>query len=221
MEGIKYIVGQLNSRLLFANYSTSHAKKRGQSSKQIEDSVQKRRHAKKPKFMSYDDTLEILDNDDENEIFSPPFQPYSPADSDLERYSVHTSESNSKNDSAKNTSDEPGSKSDNNIEINTKTSDNETDPRPNPSRSLDLSMDPGPISETPTKPLGMFLAPPVAMATASSHAQPWLIDSGAAISGIGTRGDIANIRRCKSPITPAFGEVTRDTTEGTINDSVL
>ena len=171
--------------------------------------------------MSYDDTLEILDNDDENEIFSPPFQPYSPADSDLERYSVHTSESNSKNDSAKNTSDEPGSKSDNNIEINTKTLDNETDPRPNPSRSLDLSMDPGRIPDTPTRPLGMFLPPPVIMVTASSYAQSWLIDSGAALSGTGTRGDIANMRRCNIPIAPAFEEVTRATTEVTINDSVL
>ena len=59
------------------------------------------------------------------------------------------------------------------------------------------------------------------MATASAHAQPWLIVSGAAISGTGTRGDIANMRRCNIPITPAFGKVTRATTEGTINDSVL
>ena len=82
-------------------------------------------------------------------------------------------------------------------------------------------MDPGPISETPTKPLGMFLAPPIIMATASSYAQPWLIDSGAAISGTGTTGNIANIRRCNIPITPAFGEATRATNEGTINDIVL
>ena len=79
---------------------------------------------------------------------------------------------------------------------------------------MDLSLDPGPISETPTKPLGILLAPLVFMATASLHAQPWLIDSGAAISGTGTRGDIANIRRCNIPITPAFREVT-------INDIVL
>ena len=58
------------------------------------------------------------------------------------------------------------------------------------------------------------------MATASAHAQPWLIVSGAAISGTGTRGDIANMRRCNIPITPASGEVTRATTEGII-DSVL
>ena len=90
--------------------------------------------------MSYDDTLELLDNDNESEIFSPAFQPYSPTDSDLNRYSVHTPESNSKNDSANNTSDEPDIKSDNGIESSTKTSDNETDPRPNPSRSLDLSI---------------------------------------------------------------------------------
>ena len=85
----------------------------------------------------------------------------SPTDSDLDRYSVHTSESNSKNDSANNSSDEPDTTSDNDIEISNKTSDNETDPRPNPSRSLDLSMDPGPLSETPTRPLGMFLALPI------------------------------------------------------------
>ena len=29
------------------------------------------------------------------------------------------------------------------------------------------------------------------------------------------------MRRCNIPITPTFGEVTRATTEGTINDSVL
>ena len=44
--------------------------------------------------------------------------------------------------------------------------------------------------------------------------------SGAAISGTGTRGDIANIR-CNIAITPAFWEATRATTEGTINYSVL
>ena len=221
MEDIKYIVGELSGRFLFANYSTPQAKKRGQNSKQIEDSVQERRNAKKPKLMSYDDTLILLEEDNENEIFSPPFQPYSPTDSNIDKCSVHTSESNSKNNSANNSSDEPDITSDYEIEINNKTSDNETEPRPNPSRSLDMSMDPGPISETPTKPLGMFLAPPIIMATASSYAQPWLIDSGAAISGTGTRGDVANMRRCNSPITPAFGEVTRATTEGTINDSVL
>ena len=46
--------------------------------------------------MSYDDTLVLLEEDNENEIFSPPFQPYSPTDSDLDKYSFHTSESNSK-----------------------------------------------------------------------------------------------------------------------------
>ena len=115
MEDIKYIVGELNSRFLFANYSTPQAKKRGQSSKQIEDSVQERRNAKKPKLMSYNDTLELLDNSNESEIFSPPFQPYSPTDSDLDRYSAHTSESNSKNDSANNSLDEPDITSDNDI----------------------------------------------------------------------------------------------------------
>ena len=40
MEDIKYIVGELSSRFLFANFSTPQAKKRGQNSKQIEDSVQ-------------------------------------------------------------------------------------------------------------------------------------------------------------------------------------
>ena len=85
--------------------------------------------------MSYDDTLELLDNNNESEIFSPPSQPYSPTDSDLDRYSFHTSESNSKNDSANNSSDEPDITSDNDIEISNKTSENETDPRPNPSRS--------------------------------------------------------------------------------------
>ena len=59
------------------------------------------------------------------------------------------------------------------------------------------------------------------MATASTHAQLWLIDSGAAISGTGTRGDIANMRRCNIPITPAYGEVIRATTEGIIKDNVL
>ena len=49
MEDIKYIVGELNSRFLF---STPQAKKRGQNSKQIEDSVQQRRNAKKPKLMT-------------------------------------------------------------------------------------------------------------------------------------------------------------------------
>ena len=221
MEDIKYIVGELNSRFLFANYSTPQAKKRGQSSKQIEDSVQERRNAKKPKPMSYDDTLELLDNNNESEIFSPSFQPNSPTDSDRDKYSFHTSEGNSKNDSSNNSSDEPKITSDNDIKISNTTSDNETDPRPNPSRSLDLSMDPGPISETPTRPLRTYLAPPIIMATASSYAQPWLIDSAAAISGTGTRGDIANMRRCNIPITPAFGEATRATTEGIINDSVL
>ena len=164
MEDIKYIVGELSGRFLFANYSTPQAKKRGQNSKQIEDSVQERHNAKKPKFMSYDDTLE---EDNENDIFSPPFQPYSPTDSDLDKYSVHTSESNSKNNSANNSSEKPDITFDYEIEINNKTLDNETDPRPNPSRRLDMSMDPGPISETPTKPLGMFLAPPIIMATDS------------------------------------------------------
>ena len=158
MEAIKSIVEQLNSRFLFANYSTPQAKKRGK----ISTSVYERRVAK-PKFMSYDDILQILENDDENEIFSPPFQPYCPTDSDLVKYSNHTSESSSKNDSANNSSDEPDNKSDNDIDISTKTSDNETDPRPNPSRSLDLSLNLGLISETPTKPLRMFLAPPVFM----------------------------------------------------------
>ena len=41
--------------------------------------------------MSYDDTLILLEEDNENEIFSPPFQPYSPTDSDIDKYSVHTS----------------------------------------------------------------------------------------------------------------------------------
>ena len=146
MEDIKYIFGELSSRFLFANFSTPQAKKGGQNSKQIEDSVQERRYAKKPKLMSYDDTFVLLEEDNENEIFSPPFQPYSPTDSDLDKYSFHTSESNSKNNSANNSSDEPDITSDYELEINNKTSDNETDPRPNPSRSLDMSMDPGPIS---------------------------------------------------------------------------
>ena len=51
MEDIKYIVGELSDRFLFANYSTPQAKKRGQNRKQIEDSVQERRNAKKPKLM--------------------------------------------------------------------------------------------------------------------------------------------------------------------------
>ena len=94
MEDIKSIVEQLNSGFLFANYSTPQAKKRGERSKQIE-----RRIAKKPKFMSYDDTLQILrKDDDENEIFSPPFQPYSSTDSDLKRHSNQSSESSSKSD---------------------------------------------------------------------------------------------------------------------------
>ena len=161
------------------------------------------------------------DDNNESEIFSPPFQPFSPTDSDIDKCSVHTSESNSKNDSANNSSDQPDITSDYEVEINNKTSDNEMDPRPNSSRSLDMSMDPNPISETPTRPLGVFLARPIIMATASSYAQPRLIDSGAAISGTGARGDIANMRRCNIPITSAFGEVTRATTEGTINDSAL
>ena len=99
MEDIKSIVEQLNSGFLFANYSTPQAKKRGERSKQIEDSVYERRIAKKPKFMSYDDTLQILrKDDDENEIFSPPFQPYSSTDSDLKRHSNQSSESSSKSD---------------------------------------------------------------------------------------------------------------------------
>ena len=65
MEDIKYIVGELSGRFLFANYSTPQAKKRGQNSKQIEDSVQERRNAKKPKLMSYDDTLVLLEEDNE------------------------------------------------------------------------------------------------------------------------------------------------------------
>ena len=52
--------------------------------------------------MSYDDTLVLLEEDNETEIFSPPFQPYSPTDSDLDKCSFHTSESNSKNNSANN-----------------------------------------------------------------------------------------------------------------------
>ena len=118
MEDIKYIVGQLSGRFIFANYSTPQAKKRGQNSKQIEDSVQERHNAKKPKLMSYDDTLVLLEEDNENEIFSPPFQPYSPTDSD--KYSFHTSESNSKNDSANNSSDQPDITSDYEVEIDRK-----------------------------------------------------------------------------------------------------
>ena len=60
---LKYIVGELSGRFLIANYSTPQAKKRGQNSKQIEDSVQERRNAKKPKLMLYDDTLILLEED--------------------------------------------------------------------------------------------------------------------------------------------------------------
>ena len=45
MEDIKSIVEEHNSRFLFANYLTPQAKKRGESSKQIEDSVYERRVA--------------------------------------------------------------------------------------------------------------------------------------------------------------------------------
>ena len=97
----------------------------------------------------------------------------------------------------------------------------QSDSGPDSELILNSSVDPRPDREpNATKPLGMFLAPPVFMATASAHAQPWLIVSGAAISGTGTRGDIASMRRCNIPITPAFGEVTRAATERII-DSVL
>ena len=215
MDYIKSIVEEYNSRFLFANCSTPQAKKRGESSKQIEDLVYERRPANLNSchMMIHYEYWETMIK------MKYSFQPNSPTD--IEKYNSHTSESSSKNDSANNSSEEPDNKSDNDIDISTKTSDNETDPRSNPSRSLNLSLDPGPIAETPTKPLGMFHAPPVFMATASTHAQPWLIDSGAAISGTRTRGDNANMRRCNIPIFPAFREVTRATTKGTINDSVL
>ena len=68
------------------------------------------------------------DDNNESEIFSPPFQPFSPTDSDLDKCRVHTSDSNSKNDSANNSPDEPDITSDDDIEISDKISDNERIP---------------------------------------------------------------------------------------------
>ena len=59
------------------------------------------------------------------------------------------------------------------------------------------------------------------MATSKRQSPPWLIDSGAAISGTSAHCDITNSINCNIPITPAFGSIVRATTEGTINDPVL
>ena len=59
------------------------------------------------------------------------------------------------------------------------------------------------------------------MATSTRQSPPWLIDSGAAVSGTSAHCDITNSINCNIPITPAFGSIIRATTEGTINDPVL
>ena len=67
----------------------------------------------------------------------------------------------------------------------------------------------------------MFIPRTVYMATSTRQSPPWLIDSGAAISGTSAHCDVTNSINCNIPITPAFGSIIRATTEGTINDPVL
>ena len=69
--------------------------------------------------------------------------------------------------------------------------------------------------------LSMFIPRTVYMATCTRQSPPWLIDSGAAISGTSAHCDITNSINCNIPITPAFGSIIRATTEGTINYPVL
>ena len=76
-------------------------------------------------------------------------------------------------------------------------------------------------SSSTSSHLSMFIPRTVYMAISTRQSIPWLIDSGATISGTSAHCDITNSINCNIPITPAFGSIIRATTEGTINDPVL
>ena len=76
-------------------------------------------------------------------------------------------------------------------------------------------------SSSSSSQLSMFIPRTIYMATSTRQSPPWLIDSGAAISGTSAHCDITNSINCNIPITPAFGSIIRATTEGAINDPVL
>ena len=76
-------------------------------------------------------------------------------------------------------------------------------------------------SSSSSSQLSMFMPRTVYMATSTRQSPPWLIDSGAAISGTSAHCDITNSINCNILITPAFGSIIRATTEGTINDPVF
>ena len=52
-------------------------------------------------------------------------------------------------------------------------------------------------------------------------ATTFLIDSGASISGVARHESLQNATTCKTPITPAFGEVLCATAEGHIRDDII
>ena len=49
----------------------------------------------------------------------------------------------------------------------------------------------------------------------------FLIDSGASISGVAKQESLQNAMTCKTPITPAFGEILCATAEGHIRDDII
>ena len=54
-----------------------------------------------------------------------------------------------------------------------------------------------------------------------SSSSSWLTDSGAGLSGTNNRNLLACPSTCRVPITPAFGEMTTATLEGSIRDPRL
>ena len=157
-------------------------------------------------------------NEDEIEnILSPPFLPYYPPHldpNDITYTPIDDEHTSSVKNLRRNL--EPRSDSDNESDRDI---DSLEEPELIPDRGSNSSSSSS--SSSTSSQLSMFIPRNVYMATSTRQSPPWLIDSGAAISGTSAHCDITNSINCNIPITSAFGSIIRATTEGTINVPVL
>ena len=180
--------------------------------------IKEQRHSNDNESDNESDHGSINEDEIEN-ILSPPYLPYSSPHLDSNDLSYPPIEDEHTSSVKKLRSNlEPRSDSDNDSDLDI---DSIEEPELIPDRGSNSSPSSSSSSSSSSSHLSMFIPRTVYMATSTRQSPPWLIDSGAAISGTSAHCDITNSINCNIPITPAFGSIIRATTEGAINDPVL
>ena len=178
--------------------------------------IKEQRHSNDNESDNESDHGNINEDEIEN-ILSPPFLPYSPPyldPNDLTYTPIDDEHTSSVKKLRRNL--EPSSDSDNESDRDIESIE---EPELIPDRGSNSSSSSS--SSTSSSHLSMFIPRTVYMATSTRQSSPWLIDSGAAISDTSAHCNITNSINCNIPISPAFGSIIRATTKGTINDPVL